>query len=300
MKIIFQKHRLQLRRQRGLTLVEMMVATTLLVVMMLGLTAMFNQTQRAFRSGLKQVDVFEGGRAVMDLVARDIEQMVASKTTDHWSLYSGIQMPVAAPTPAFLIQSTPSGQDPLRTNVLHSIFLLNYVTDWSAVGYRVLDPNNVNSFDTLSYGSLYRFSTNNFSDFGTIPHYYFDRFNTNTPSALTNGYLTRVADGIVHFSLKFYDAGGTLIPAYDVNGNITNNLPASFVETPDVLTGERHIGFYGDVLPAMVEIELGILEPQTLEQARSVANPSLYLEKQGGKVHIFRQQIPIRNAPRPK
>ena len=303
MKIIFQQHKLQLRRQRGLTLVEMMVATTLLVVMMLGLTAMFNQTQRAFRSGLKQVDVFEGGRAIMDLVVRDVEQLVASKTTD-WSLYSGIQMPIAAPNPPSLLQYTPKFEDgiPLRTNVLHSVFFLNYVTDWSALGYRVLDPNNINSFDTLSFGSLYRFSTNNFSDFGTTPNYYYDRFNTNTPSALTNGYLTRVADGVVHFSLKFYDGGGTLIPAYNSTNNaITNNLPPSFVTNPvtsGVLINEQHIGFYGDVLPAMVEIELGILEPQTLEQARSVANPVAYLEKQGGKVHIFRQQIPIRNAPR--
>jgi hypothetical protein len=66
----------------------------------------------------------------------------------------------------------------------------------------------------------------------------------------------------------------------------------------DYFPGQPVMGFASNALPAMVEIELGILEPQTLEQARSVLNPDVFLQKQAGKVHIFRQQIPIRNAPR--
>src|SRR4051812_10135236 len=139
MKIIFQQSKWQ-KRERGLTLVEMMVATTLLVVMMLGLTAMFNQTQRAFRGGLKQVDVFEGGRAIMDLISRDIEQAVMSKSLNDSSLYMAIP-----PGSTYLVQKTPAGNSDLRTNLLSELFFYNYSTSWSALGYRVLDPNNVDA-----------------------------------------------------------------------------------------------------------------------------------------------------------
>ena len=297
MKIIFQQSRSQ-KRQRGLTLVEMMVATTLLVVMMLGLTAMFNQTQRAFRSGLKQVDVFEGGRAVMDLVVRDIEQAVMSKSAQNSSLY--LAMP---PGSTYLVQDTPTGGNPpLRTNLLYEVFFYNYSTLWGALGYRVLDSKNVDA-SGLTYGSLYRFSTN-FSEFnGNFTDEHLRTFTNNAPSILTNQSFTRVADGIIHFRLRFYDLAGKLIPLPDEKGNIdltTTNLPPQVrLLNPSVqgLPNEPGI-IFSNTLPAIVEVELGIIEPQTLEQARSVANPVPFLAKQGGRVHIFRQQIPIRNAPR--
>lgn len=297
MKIFFESSQSKRRGQHALTLVEMMVATTLLVVIMLGLTAMFNQTQRAFRSGLKQVDVFEGGRAVMDLISRDMEQLTASKTVDNWSLFDGIQAETQlTQRPA---NESPTAAD-LRTNVLHSVFLLNYSSQWAALGYRVLNPDNVNVFNPLPYGSLYRFSTN-FSDLPFQTNYYFNLF-MDTPSNLTNGYITRVADGIVHFRLRFYNKDGQPIPAFDDIGNaITAQLPPNILVTQTALPNEAYVGFNKDALPAMVEVELGILEPQTLKQANSISDATArtaYLQKQAGKVHIFRQQIPIRNAPR--
>ncbi len=284
MKILNRKPN---RRSSGLTLVEMMVATTLLVVMMLGLTAMFNQTQRAFRSGLKQVDVFEGGRAVMDLLARDMEQLIASKTLNDASFYGGLDT-----TNSLVTSFTVAGINHSNVNVLYSTFLLNHASDWSAIGYRVLDSdtNKVDTFDNLYFGTLYRFSTN-FSDFGTVPNEHLNFFYGMPSQLLASKSLSRVADGVVHFRLLFYDVAGNLI---------TNAVPTSIQLTPELIPGERRTSFYNAALPAMVEIELGILEPQTLEQARSIpdVNKIAFLEKQAGKIHIFRQQIPIRNAPR--
>ncbi|MEO6183650.1 MAG: prepilin-type N-terminal cleavage/methylation domain-containing protein [Verrucomicrobiota bacterium] len=297
MKILNRKPN---RRSSGLTLVEMMVATTLLVVMMLGLTAMFNQTQRAFRSGLKQVDVFEGGRAVMDLLARDMEQLIASKTLNDASFYGGLDT-----TNSLVTEFTVAGINHSNVNVLYSTFLLNHASDWSAIGYRVLDSdtNKIDSnFKSLSFGTLYRFSTN-FSEFGTIADEHLDFFLNGLPSQqLAGKSLSRVADGVVHFRLNFYNTAGNLILLYDPLGDLkTNNIPSSGVFVgPKILPNEYPIYFRDDKLPAMVEVELGILEPQTLEQARSIpdVNKIAFLQKQAGKIHIFRQQIPIRNAPR--
>src|SRR5690348_10204498 len=57
--------------QRGLTLIEILVSSALLLVITLGLTAMFNQTQRAFRMGMESVDVYEGTRAATEMMGRD-------------------------------------------------------------------------------------------------------------------------------------------------------------------------------------------------------------------------------------
>ena len=301
MKIIFQQ---KFRARSGLTLVEMMVATTLLVVMMLGLTAMFNQTQRAFRGGLKQVDVLEGGRAIMDLVTRDIEQAVTTKAPGNFSIYSTLP-----PGSTYLIQNTVSNgiPAPLRTNLLYEMFFYNYSSYWSALGYRVLDPKDVDS-TSLTYGTLYRFSTN-FSDFNAnVGNEHLTTFFKN-PSVLTNQSLTRVADGVVHFRVVFYDAAGKLIPLPEADGSIyydgsgaATNVPPGVLADKFVaaLPNEPRVIFLENTLPALIEIELGIMDPQTLEQARSIpdVNRSAFLAKQASKVHIFRQQIAIRNATR--
>src|SRR5438552_7914811 len=62
----------------GFSLIEVMVAVSLLAVIIVGLLAMFYQTQRAFRSGIAQVDVLEGGRATLDLISRELQEMTAA------------------------------------------------------------------------------------------------------------------------------------------------------------------------------------------------------------------------------
>ena len=56
------------------TLVEILVTVALLAFIILGLFAMFNQVQRAFRSSMNQVDQLEAGRAVTGLLPAEFEQ----------------------------------------------------------------------------------------------------------------------------------------------------------------------------------------------------------------------------------
>src|ERR1051325_4139527 len=60
------------------SLLEIMVAVSLLAVIIVGLLAMFYQVQRAFRAGTAQADVMEGGRATMNLLTRDLQEMAAT------------------------------------------------------------------------------------------------------------------------------------------------------------------------------------------------------------------------------
>src|SRR3954462_6530810 len=62
-------------RAGAFSLVEVMVAVGLLAFIIVGLLAMFYQTQRAFRSSATQTDVLEAGRATMQLIRQDLQDM---------------------------------------------------------------------------------------------------------------------------------------------------------------------------------------------------------------------------------
>jgi hypothetical protein len=54
-----------------------------------------------------------------------------------------------------------------------------------------------------------------------------------------------------------------------------------------------------NAVPAYLELELGILEPQVLQKYRSIplGPPARqYLSNHVAQVHIFRQRIPVRNV----
>lgn len=264
----------QVRRQSALTLVEMMVATSLLVVMMLGLTAMFNQTQRAFRSGLKQVDVFEGGRAVADLMTRDFESLSDMATLGKISFYYGDHSYGGY---SELIQ--PNGSL-LRTNRVQYIFGQSRIgSDWIATGY-CFKPS-----EAIGVMTLYRFTAQTNTPNNSLDVSYRTAIKSMLSTGVAGTNLHRVADGIISLKVRAFNKEGLEIaPGTNYLTFPITNFVGGVYQT--------------NRLPAQLEIELGILEPQTLEQAKSVADPKAYLERQIGKVHIFRQQIPIRNASR--
>jgi hypothetical protein len=58
-------------------------------------------------------------------------------------------------------------------------------------------------------------------------------------------------------------------------------------------------GFYSNAVPAFVELEVGVLEPQVFEHYRSIPDATAqadFLQKQASHVHLFRQRIAIRNV----
>src|SRR4051794_33142518 len=65
-------------KANAFSLVEVMVAVGLLAFIIVGLLAMFYQTQRAFRSSATQTDVLEAGRAAMQIIRQDLQDMHAA------------------------------------------------------------------------------------------------------------------------------------------------------------------------------------------------------------------------------
>ena len=277
-------------RRAGLTLLEILVSVALLVVIVLGLTAMFNQTQRAFRSGLVNVDVMEGGRAAVDLISREMEQMEASRLVFGTNFFSELQQGGATFAP--IVLTVPGANTPPFTNFLDRVFFVNRSDEWYGRGFRVLDTNNFNDSSGVLVGALYRFdvTTNNS---GTLERF-MQIFDAPPQSQIDNTNLHRIIDGVVHFRMKVLDVNGR---EYGIAG-ASNTVPYIVYNNVYGIPG---LAFVNDRVPAYVELELGIIEPQVYLQVKPLlaANRSLalsYLNTHANKIHYFRQQIPIRTA----
>jgi hypothetical protein len=291
--------------QAAFSLVEIMVVMGLLTVIILGLLLMFNQTQRAFRTGMTQVDVLENGRTITEMLARELSQMTPqgyARTSNTLNFY------VVLPNYAPLLQPLPGGSGERRTNLLEELFFTrrenrDNADGWTGTGYfvRTNDGSGNLGFPGL-VGSLYRFEmfTNDFL-VQQSPRMIFDAYRS---SRTIEGRASRVMDGVIHFKIKAYDTNGVW-----QTDNLTNNYnPATtfnFIKTDirqstTVAPGEvGQYFYYSNAVPAFVEFELGILEGRVMERAKSI--PDLvarrqYLEDQAARVHLFRMRVPVRNV----
>ena len=301
---------------RAFTLVEILVTVALLSFIILGLTAMFNQVQRAFRTSMNQVDQLEAGRAVTELLPRELEQIIPSGRpgTNAVNFYSKILY--SKP----LIQSLP-GTTVWRTNLVADCFMLlreNQI--WKGIGYcvRTSDANGRLWFPEvqpgnpgqMGVGSLYRYEAtlpvlyprgNPRSGLPQDPSLIYSNFLAAciSGSAASTNISTRICDGVIHFRFRAFNTNGMLMVWIPVRTN-PYIIEAGFSVAP----GE--VGFYrfnSNAVPASVEMELGILEQHALDRYLSIGAPAArlnYLTNANyylsSRVHLFRQRIPIRNV----
>ena len=280
----------------GFTLIEIMVVMILLSVIILGLMAMFNQTQKAFRAGMAQTDQLEGGRMFSDLFKQDLLQITPTGQTNGVNFFA--QIPNYTPAQMTL----PGDAAHPRTNILEDIFFMERQNQtWSGVGYFVrTNPSYLGIVTPV--GTLYRFQTNmhvvDFSGNGYQPFLSF--VNSSNRSS-----ISRVLDGVVDFHVRCYDDNGVLITnVSQISTNaddqryvtITNYLD---VGSPSAYGEVLFYGFSNNVTPAYVELEVGVLEPAVLKRLKSIPSAvtqSNFLANHVGSIQVFRQRVAIRNV----
>ncbi|MDB6033650.1 MAG: hypothetical protein JWM16_3988 [Verrucomicrobiales bacterium] len=280
MKTLFPELQRSQRRADAFSLVEVMVAVGLLAFIIVGLLAMFYQTQRAFRSSATQTDVLEAGRAAMQIIRQDLQEMHAA---GHPFVTNFVMLPAKGSSPLVFPLPPKKGGNDLKTELLDLTFLQKISDEWIGVAYRIEGAG-------AGLGTLKRMedrhrldSLDPFTDTQYVS-------NPQQPGESVYGLITlagywdalpvedagfhRVIDGVVHFDLIPYDTNGVPL-------SVTNVYTTNF-------------------MPAYVDVELGILEPKTLEQVRarlSAGNTNaakIYLMDRVERVHMFKQRIPIR------
>lgn len=272
-------------RSAAFTLIEMMVVMVLLSVIVLGLMAMFDQTQRTFRAGLAQTDQLEAGRMFSDTFVRELQQITPSDQTNGLNFYTLV------PNYQPLQEVLPASTIP-RTNILQDLFFISrYNQTWKGIGYFVRTNPGVGSIPDI-LGSLYRFETNmpmaQFQGAPLAPYFTFLNA-TNFPN-LPSTNVSKILDGVVQFRVRSFDL---------TNNWITNGI-TNIVATNYPYYGEPGMtAFSNNAVPAYVEIELGVLEPAVLKKFNSIPDPitrSNFLANHAGNVQLFRQRVAIRNV----
>jgi len=258
---------------QGFSLLEMMVAVTLLLIIIAALLAMFYQTQRAFRLSATQADILESGRAAMEKLAEELPEITPSFRDSQINLYAAPLTDSAGKIFPLLVQPRPTPAAP-RVNLIQDIFFLRQHNDeWVGTGYFVVpsagDP----------VGTLYRYEQSVFPTNIFLMPWLFTNFQSSR--SLSNSH--RMIDRVVNLRLSPYDSQGQFMTNWvDANYSFTNSFTNSFV-------------------PSYLELELGIVEPRAYEHYKALAEvssarASAYLSNHVEKVHLFRQRISIRTA----
>ncbi len=273
------------RAVSAFSLVELIIVMTLLSVIVLGLLSVFNQTQRAFKAGIAQVDVMESGRATMDLITREVEQMGFLGESLATNTVRLLNFQSYTPQGYKELKQDLPGTNLQRTNILQEVFFIQRVNqELIGTGYFVED------FDFDGVGTLYRYTTNiaarDFSVFRPL-------INDRNPAQ-----TRRVADGVIHFKVTPLGLGGWALEPGFTEGFFTNSSKVNvyYDSTPSGVRTE----FINGAIPTGLEIELAVVEEEVLKQLEALPpNAQIrrnYLAEQGGKTHLFKQQVTIRNA----
>ena len=112
--------------------------------------------------------------------------------------------------------------------------------------------------------------------------------------------MSRVLEGVVHFRVNTYDRDGRLLtPNWFTNFPAWSDHNSGIVLRNSSVPGNVNALFLSSAVPAFVEVEIGILEPQTYERYRAISAASAqaeFLKNQASRVHIFRQRVAVRNT----
>jgi type II secretory pathway pseudopilin PulG len=310
-------------RQGGFSLLEMLLVASMMTIIVYGLYSMFDQTQKALRNSGAQVDVQEAGRAALEVISREIEQMACGYGSNAPNVAATLTFPTSANFLNTVIQGLPSGGK--RPNYLQQLFFLKKESGRiNAGGFFVADPTNATI--TTNLGTLYRFIPTYEATPQVDPGWMqavqtqFDR--------RTNGVYPLI-EGVVHLSWRTVSPlGQSMIYDGDTNQYYagyqvwqvpsTQPVPLRMLCPTNVLLVEKFISltqatldqtpldlrltdfrYVSNALPAYVEIELGVLEPQAWEKVKAmpaVQAQRRYLEAHAGQVHLYRKRIPIRTA----
>ena len=287
-------HPFPIANRAAFSLIEMMITVALLGFIVVGLTAMFVQTQRAFRGGMAQTDVLEAGRAATDLLARELEMASAANLGYFTNFYITLNNGA--------VQTLPGGTGVTRQNQLATLFFLAHSNlTWTGIGYVVAPQVD-------GVGTLYRYETN--ASGSRVPSLdSFLDFSLNTASS--NSYLHRVTDGIVHMRVRTYSYttnyyttnSAEIIPysgAFAGYYNTNQNRKTIFARINSL--GQYYSDFTSNAVPAYVELELGVLEYPALKKLQALPATGtaradyLKREQTAGRVHIFRRHIAVRNV----
>lgn len=229
------------KRIAAFSLVEVLVVSVMMAIIVYGLYSMFAQTQKSFRSNNAQVDVMSTARNTLDVIARDVELMIASDTENGANFLTLLSYPYDYPQTTYnrtspIIQTTIPGDSsgPFRTNFMQDLFFLQKQSNyWIPCGYFVgatevvtnaHATNAIYQVSSNGIANLYRLGFTLKNELGeaapsteydtNISYTWIQQFRGLDDGASRGYYHTNaslLAEGVIHFAIRCYDSNGQYI-----------------------------------------------------------------------------------------
>jgi hypothetical protein len=277
------------RGRQAFTMVEIMTAVAITTLIVFALVSMFNTSTKALLMGIKQKDVWESARATFGMISTDVEKVTEGGYA-RVGTNTDLRISMAALGPSLPPECVTLQNGVEICRELQDFYLLSKDgSRWDLNIYRVIRENA----DT-GVGTLYRFQTN-YTTFNLTSSENMDidyspislTVNSN-PFKWSNAEFadraSRMVDGVVHLRMVSYD----------------NNGRALYPTNSPVLEYEITLNsfwFGGDALPAAVDLDMFVLEPDRINEFRAQSGPAArqaYMANHIGNIQMFRTRIPIR------
>jgi prepilin-type N-terminal cleavage/methylation domain-containing protein len=255
-------------RDAAFTLVELLVAIAILVSIVLILTSLITAVSKAWASGEQQVSEFQDGRAILELISRELSQAVISPSLQF------IQNPSLGSTPQRANSDSIFWQAPAASTSNGNL---------AEIGFYLTDDGKKTGADRYQ---LCRFCVS-----PSDPNYQIflsPNQPTDTSAPWVTNYVTKVstppittavASGVLALWIRCFDYNGDLIPWLSSNatgvGSMKFNSAAHFQpaiagQTTSFKYTNASTTVRANLLPATVELTIVTLDPTSFRRSPSI------------------------------
>lgn len=257
---------------RAFTLVELLIAITILVSIVLLLTAMVSGVSRAWTSGEQRVAQFQDGRAVLDLMARELSQAVISPSLQFVQL----TLPAAA--------NQRAGSDSIFWQAPGSSTTSGNLAE---IGYYLVQDGTKSGADVYQLRRFFVLptDTSNYQIF-TSPNQPTDTSapwvtsfvnNSTTPPLVS----TPVASGVLAFWVRCFDCNGDLIPWFSTSikfNSAAHFQPSALGQSGSFKYTSASSTARANLLPASVELTIVTLDAPSFRRQLNIPDQAPYAQ----------------------
>jgi prepilin-type N-terminal cleavage/methylation domain-containing protein len=286
------------KRKAGFTLMELMVSVAILIMMVGLLFSAFNQTSKAWTQGENRVETFQGARAALDMMGREIAQAMANTNLPFFGNWDSV---------AFVAPVSDNPNDVV--DLMEVVYRLNYKQAGSPDPAGLFNnTNNIPPFKLIRRVSA--FSSTNCWNYGTGSScggspFDFYTSRVNWPETGDSTRAAVVAENIVRLAFRFaaFDGSFTVNSQGDywtsTNASVwTNEILPSGIQPqfPSVTNMYNRtplgVRIYLDVVDSR-----GVRALQAIQNALGAAavNSQAYKDIMTNNVHQFQTYVAIPN-----
>jgi len=315
------------RTRSGFTLLELMAAIFISILIIGALYAIFSRVQEVFRIGHNQTRVLERGRAIMEVITRDLERMHAAINPENGAMLLGPSFENLSARD-FGVPGWVSGASYAAGQVVYDKMsreyyacLMDHVATadnapGGAAWQRVPPENYRIGVEAGAYeGSV--FTSGDFRFLGKDRHWHAVGYGLYSPEA--PNYPNQLVGSLYRFHKSDELMGiDQIIRNHNLNSNAGDyqkiadgvvhlRLRAVSAEDPARALWHEPV-FSGAHVPLYVEVELGLLEDGLVREMEAAAEQHMpgtqdgilaqhnVLKENLQRIHMFRQIVPIRNS----